>query len=175
MPANVPAGIVAPVPGNISSRSLLITDTNNFAPRLGMAYQLNSSTVLRAGVGTFFADDPFIGASGRLPANPPFNVQNSFTTDNVHPTLTLSGGFPANSLTGVVNPATVTLTAFNPNFKQGYVYHWSGGIQKQVKQYVFEANYVGTKGTQLPLTYNVNQDVAGGTSVAARRPFSGVQ
>jgi hypothetical protein len=172
-PANVPSSIVAAVPGNISSRSLLITDTNNFAPRLGVAYQLNSSTVLRAGAGTFFADEPFIGASGRLPANPPFNVQNTFTTDNVHPSLTLSGGFPANSLTGTVNPATVTLTAFNPNFKQGYVYHWSGGIQKQLRQYVFEANYVGTKGTQLPLTYNVNQDLAGGTSTAARRPFQG--
>jgi Carboxypeptidase regulatory-like domain/TonB dependent receptor-like, beta-barrel len=172
-PAGIPASLIGAVPGNIGSRSLLITDTNNFAPRLGVAYQLTPSTVLRAGAGTFFADDPFIGASARLPANPPFNVQNSFTTDNVHPMLTLSGGFPANSLTGVVNPATVTLTAFDPNFKQGYVYHWSGGIQKQLKQYVLEANYVGTKGTQLPLTYNVNQDVAGGTSTAARRPFQG--
>ncbi len=172
-PSTIPANLVAPVPSNIDSRSLLITDTNNLAPRLGLAYQVKSSTVLRAGFGTFFADDPFIGASGRLPANPPFNVQNTFSTDNVHPVLTLSGGFPANSLSGVVNPGTVTLTAFNPNFKQGYVFHWSGGIQQQVRQFVFEANYVGTKGTQLPLTYNVNQDVAGGTSVAARRPFQG--
>ncbi len=154
-------------------RSLLVTDTNNLAPRLGIAYQVRPSTVIRAGFGTFFADDPFIGASSRLPANPPFGVQNSFTTDNVHPTVTLSGGFPADSLTGPVNPATVTLSAFNPDFKQGYVYHWSGGIQQQFKGYVFEANYVGTKGTQLPLTYNVNQAIAGGTSVAARRPFPG--
>jgi Carboxypeptidase regulatory-like domain/TonB dependent receptor len=172
-PATIPASLIAPVPGSIGSRSLLITDTNNLAPRVGVAYQLTPSTVLRAGAGTFFADDPFIGASGRLPANPPFNVQNTFATDNVHPMITLSGGFPANSLTGVVNPATVTLSAFNPNFKQGYVYHWSGGLQQQFKQYVFEANYVGTKGTQLPLTYNVNQDIAGGTSTAARRPYQG--
>ena len=172
-PATVPASLIAPVPGNIDNRSLLITDTNNLAARVGAAYQLRPSTVIRAGFGTFFADQPFIGASGRLPANPPFNVQNSFTTDNVHPVLTLSGGFPANSLSGVVNPANVTLTAFNPDFKQGYVYHWSGGIQQQFRQYVFEANYVGTKGTQLPLTYNVNQALAGGTSVAARRPYLG--
>jgi hypothetical protein len=172
-PADVPASLVAPVPSGISSRSLLITDTNNFAPRLGLAYRITSTTVFRAGAGTFFADDPFIGASARLPANPPFNVQNTYTTDNVHPMLTLSGGFPSNSLTGTVNPSTVTLTAFNPNFKQGYVYHWSGGFEQQFKQYLFEANYVGTKGTQLPLTYNVNQDVAGGTSTAARRPYQG--
>ena len=172
-PATVPASLIALVPGNIDNRSLLITDTNNVAARLGAAYQLRPSTVIRAGFGTFFADQPFIGASGRLPANPPFNVQNTFTTDNVHPVLTLSGGFPANSLSGTVNPANVTLTAFNPDFKQGYVYHWSGGIQQQFKQYVFEANCVGTKGTQLPLTYNVNQSLAGGTSVAARRPYPG--
>lgn len=35
-------------------RSLMKNDMNNFAPRLGLAYQLSDRTVLRAGVGIFF-------------------------------------------------------------------------------------------------------------------------
>ena len=35
-------------------RSLMKSDMNNFAPRLGLAYQLSNRTVLRAGVGIFF-------------------------------------------------------------------------------------------------------------------------
>jgi hypothetical protein len=35
-------------------RSLMKNDMNNFAPRLGLAYQLSNKTVLRAGVGIFF-------------------------------------------------------------------------------------------------------------------------
>jgi hypothetical protein len=35
-------------------RSLMKSDMNNFAPRLGLAYQLTNRTVLRAGVGIYF-------------------------------------------------------------------------------------------------------------------------
>jgi hypothetical protein len=53
------------------------------------------------------------------------------------------------------------------------VYHWSFGVQQQVGQFVFDGNYVGTKGTHLSVNYNYNQALPGGTSVAARRPVQG--
>ena len=34
-------------------RSLVQSDKNNFAPRIGLAYQVNSNTVVRAGYGRF--------------------------------------------------------------------------------------------------------------------------
>ena len=173
VPPGIPAGIVANVPNYIGSRSLIKPDYNNAAPRVGFAYQATASTVLRAGAGLFYADNPAIGASARLPGNPPFSNSNSFQTNNLTPLLTLSGGFPANTLSRNINLSTAGLSAFAENFPQGNVYHWSFGLQQQVKQYVVEANYVGTKGTDLPLTYNLNQPFAGPGSVASRRPLGG--
>ena len=174
VPPGIPAGIVADVPNYIGSRSLIKPDYNNAAPRVGFAYQATASTVMRAGAGLFYADNPAIGASARLPANPPFFDSNSFQTNNLTPLLTLSGGFPANTLNQNINLSTATLSAFAENFPQAYVYHWSFGLQQQVKQFVVEANYVGTKGTDLPLTYNLNQPFAGPGSVASRRPLAGL-
>ncbi len=95
VPTGVPAGYVENVPAGVGSRSLMKTSYTNFAPRLGFAFQAAPSLVLRGGAGVFYADDPFIGASGRLPANPPYAISNSYPTDNISPILYLSSGFPA--------------------------------------------------------------------------------
>ncbi len=172
IPADVPSAYVENVPSGVDSRSLLKNLYKNFAPRLGFAYQAAPSVVLRGGAGVFYADAPFIGASGRLPANPPYAISNSYPTDNITPILYLSTGFPAGSVTAL-NFNSVNISAFSPDLKNGTVYHWSFGLQKQVREYVFEANYVGTRGTGLPLGYNINQAYAGPGSVASRRPFQG--
>ncbi len=171
VPTGVPPGVVASLPGDVDSRSLLQTDTNNIAPRFGLAYSAAQHTVIRGGFGQFFADDPAIGASSRLPANPPFFQDVTFPTNQITPVLTLSGGFPANTIGSNVNLVNATLSAWTPNFKQAYVYHWSFGVQQQVGQFVAETNYVGTSGFELPLTYDVNSPYPGGTSVASRRPY----
>jgi hypothetical protein len=172
VPAGIPSSLVENVPDDVGSRSLLKNSYTNFAPRLGFAYQATPSFVVRGGAGVFYADSPFIGASGRLPGNPPFAISNTYSTDNITPILSLSTGFPANALTSV-NPATASMNAFSPDLRNGTVYHWSMGIEKQLGSYVFDANYVGTRGVGMPLGYNVNQAYAGPGSVASRRPFQG--
>ncbi len=172
VPAGVPAAYVENVPAGLDSRSLMQIAWHNFAPRLGFAYQAAPSLVLRGGAGMFFADDPFIGASGRLPANPPYAISNSYPTDNITPALFLSNGFPANAVTAL-NFNSVNLVAFSPDMQNGKVYHWSFGAQKQLGQYVLEGNYVGTRATGMPLGYNLNQPYAGSGSVASRRPYPG--
>jgi Carboxypeptidase regulatory-like domain len=172
VPAGVPANYVENVPSGVGARSLLRTSYQNLAPRIGFALQATPSLVLRGGAGVFYADDPFIGASGRLPANPPYAISNSYATDNITPIVYLATGFPANAVTSV-DFTTVTMNAYAPDLRNGTVYHWSMGVQKQFGQYVFEANYVGTRGTGLPLGYNINQPYAGPGSVASRRPYPG--
>jgi Carboxypeptidase regulatory-like domain len=172
VPTGVPAGYVENVPAGVGSRSLMKTSYTNFAPRLGFAFQAAPSLVLRGGAGVFYADDPFIGASGRLPANPPYAISNSYPTDNISPILYLSSGFPAGAVTDL-NFNTVNMNVFSPDLQNGTVYHWSIGLQKQMGQYVFEGNYVGTRGTGLPLGYNINQAYSGPGSVASRRPYPG--
>ena len=172
VPAGVPAAYVENVPAGLGSRSLLKASYNNLAPRLGFAFQAAPSLVVRGGAGVFYADNPFIGASGRLPANPPYAISSSYATDNITPILYLSSGFPAGAVTDL-NFNTVNMNVFSPDLQNGTVYHWSLGLQKQMAQYVFEANYVGTRGTGLPLGYNINQSYAGPGSVASRRPYQG--
>jgi len=172
VPAGIPASAVENVPLAVDTRSLLKTSHTNFAPRLGFAYQAAPSLVIRGGAGIFYADSPFIGASGRLVANPPYAIANTYATDNITPILGLSTGFPANSV-NAVNFNSTNLVTFAPDLENGAVYHWSMGGQKQVGQYVFDVNYVGTRAVKLPLGYNVNQALAGAGSVASRRPYQG--
>jgi hypothetical protein len=173
VPAGIASAAVQTIPAEMNPRSLLITDNNNIAPRFGLAYQAAKNTVVRGGFGLFFADDPEIGASGRLVANPPFYQDVTFPTNQITPIITLAAGFPPNTIGSGFNLANASLIAFTPNFKQAYVYHWSFGIQQQVGQFVAEANYVGTSGFELPITYNVNNPYPGAASVAARRPYQG--
>lgn len=173
IPAGISPPLVSSIPYGVNSRALLTTDRNNLAPRVGFAYSVTQHTVLRGGFGQFFADDPAVGASARLPANPPFYQDATFPTNQITPILSLSGGFPANTLGRNVNLANSTVSAWTPNFKQAYVYHWSFGLQQQIGQFALEANYVGTSGFELPLTYDTNAPYPGAGSVASRRPEQG--
>ena len=174
IPSGLPASLVANIPDGVGSRSLMKADTNNFAPRLGLAYQVQPTLVIRAGGGVFYADEPAIGASARLVANPPFFQNNSYATDQINPILFLSTGFPENAIGQGVNISTAGLSAWAPDMPQAYVAHWSLSVQKQIKNYLFETAYVGTKGTGLPVTFNVNTPFAGAGSVASRRPAQGL-
>ena len=174
IPPGIPSQFVTPVPVGADLRSLLINNDANFAPRLGFAYQLTNKTVLRGGAGTFYADEPFIGGSGRLPANPPYYRDITFPTDQIHPVLQLSSGFPVNSLTNNFNIANASLISWAQDFKNGLVYHWSFGLQQQFGAFTSEANYVGTKGTDLPTSFNINAALPGAGSVASRRPYQGL-
>ena len=171
-PLGVPTRYIEDVPSGIDDRSLVKTFYNNLAPRVGFAFQARPSVVIRGGGGVFYADTPFIGASGRLPANPPYAIGNTYATDNITPLNLLSTGFPTGSVTSL-DFNSVNLVSFDPNLKNGVVYHWSLGLQKQIGQFVLESNYVGTRSTGLPLGYNLNQAYAGAGSVASRRPYTG--
>ncbi len=174
VPVAVASSVVAQVPVGVDTRSLLKPKLNNFAPRVGFAYQVAKNTVVRSGFGVFYADEPFIGGSGRPPANPPFYRDVTFTADQIHPITQLSTGFSPNVLTSNFNVANASLISWAQDFQNGYVYHWSFGLQQQIRGFTAEANYVGTKGTDLPTSYNVNAAFPGPGTVASRRPYLGL-
>ena len=174
VPPGIPPSLVTTIPLGLGNRSLLKADTNDLAPRLGLAYQLANHTVLRSGAGVFFADDPAVGATGRPVGNPPFLINATYPTDQIHPNLILKGGFPSDALsTGNLKLAATTLISWDPDFKQAYVYDWSFGLQQEVAKFLVEITYVGTKGTQLPVGFDYNQPLPGPGSVATRRPIQG--
>ncbi len=128
-------------------------DRNNFAPRIGFAWDLFGSgkTVVRGGYGIFYS--PLLtGAALSLAQNtqPSMNV-NLFdlfggTTCNGNP---LSYPLPADISCTPTPPQSVNaLTTVMPDT---YSQHWSFGVQQELlRNTVLEVSYVGNHGLKLP-------------------------
>src|SRR5581483_10891711 len=84
-------------------RALTFANYRNFSPRLGLAWRAGDKTAIRGGFGVFYGRDENVGILRRLPYNPPFITNATFTGDQVSPAFLLKDGFPANALarTGV--------------------------------------------------------------------------
>lgn len=169
VPSGIPPQFTTSVPEGVSASSLMRVDTNNFAPRLGFAYKLDMATVLRGGAGIFYGDHPIIGASGRLPANPPYRVNVNFATDSITPIVTLDAGFPADVLAPSFSPF-LSFNAWDPDAPQAEAYHWNLAAQHEFPWFVVEAGYTGSRGEKLSVNYNPNAPLPGPGSVASRRP-----
>src|SRR6185503_18833199 len=141
-PANSPVG-----------RSLVQPDKNNFAPRVGLAYQLTPETVVRAGYGRFFMLFERAGSEDQLSLNLPFLVNNVVSAANANSTannIRLQTGFNLSLSPSAVNVTTVRLRAVNPEAVDPSVGQWNLGIQRLLPgNMVATLDYVGTKGTHL--------------------------
>lgn len=96
---------------------------NNFSPRLGFAYQLDSrgNTVVRGGLGLFYIQEDLLDVSEAFLSNGvsrPFLVTTGPAFGNSNPIVT----YP-NSLTSFPSGAggTPSLVVFAPNFRSPYV------------------------------------------------------
>jgi hypothetical protein len=168
-----------------ASAGLVHSDFNNFAPRVGFAYQALSKLVLRSAFGVFYnasENGPYSNPSPGF--NPPYFVGETFAAPCGLPSANavldcsvpglgvLANGFPANSL---VDPNTPTLFSMDPYMRTPYVMQWHFTVQYQAGQNsLIEVAYVGSKGTKLYTFGNVNQaaptaDVS--APYAPRRPF----
>lgn len=176
IPDVIPSEFATTVPDGVSATTLMRLDTNNVAPRLGFAYKLRQQTVLRGGTGIFYGDHPTIGASARLPANPPFRVNVGYDTDLVTPLVTLNTGFPADALQPRFSPF-LSFNAWNPEAPQTEAYHWNLNVQHELPWVVIELGYTGSRGEKLSVSYDPNAPLPGPGAVGPRRPnpqFGGV-
>jgi hypothetical protein len=121
-------------------------DYKQWAPRLGVAYSLNSKTVIRAGAGVFYSNLITEGGMQSLEINPPNNVRVSFTTNKaLAPTLLLSNGFASNALS-VANASNVELVSYDRRGITPTDYQWNFNIQRQLPGGVLvEVGYYSNK------------------------------
>jgi Carboxypeptidase regulatory-like domain/TonB dependent receptor len=158
------------------SSGLISPDLTNFAPRVGLAYQITNKLVLRTGYGIFYGGEengPFSNPSPGF--NPPFFVTEEFTQpcflpdanpntpasncavvgpENI-PLGPLSQGFPADSL---VDPNTPTLFSENSPLPTPFVQQWHLGFQYQLpSEMLLDISYGGSHGENLFGMYNGNQ------------------
>jgi len=148
-------------------------DKNNFAPRVGFAWQLNQKTVVRGGFGIFYGGVGYyaIGVSGA--ANPPYFVSitiNSPTTA-AGTGLKLSDGFPADALNPAraVNPA---LYGQPQDFPYTEIYQGNLEVQRELwGGVVLSVAYVGSGTAKLRGGNNINAPKPGAGAPQPRRLF----
>ena len=143
-------------------------DWNNVAPRLGLAYQLTTKTVLRGAVGRFYGPSTLAAQGTVGPYG--FRVETPWVTtvDNLTPLNYLRNPFPqgfrpvpgaANGLlTGIGGRIEGPLSETTvPN-----MWHWNVTVQRELAANILvEAAYVGNRGRELSLGgeggYTLNQ------------------
>ncbi len=181
-PTITPSGQIVPGTGNLLN-GIGIAGQNGippqlvqnhwalFEPRVGFAWRpFGDDTVIRAGYGAYYervqGNDIY-----NVAPNPPFsNTATIFNTRLSNP----GGG------TGAILPPS--LTVYDPAYPTSQTQQYNFGIQRRLaKSVVADISYVGTKGTHLSDTRNINQPLpsgaaqvlAGTANVNQVRPYLG--
>jgi len=148
----------------------------NVAPRIGLAMKPfgDEKTVVRAGYGIYYNQVVAGNGISQLWRGIPFRVRQTFTNTNssTYPkpalTATWTNPFPI----GATNAGGFTPNGINPNYKTANYQQWSVTVDRELqKDLSLEVSYLGTKGTHLQESYNLNQPTPGAGAIQARRPY----
>lgn len=177
-PVGPPNGIVQAGNGTLPGvptvgDTLIPTDKNNFAPRVGFAYRLtdSDSLVLRGGYGIYYDrpstrlintqlfNYPYLGIGVGLLAPGVFR-----TFANPFIPLPAPGAFPvAETVPSPLNPLSpvgvpISGLFIDPDMRTPYVQQYNVNVQYEfIKNWLLEVGYVGSKGTKLLQVVTLNQ------------------
>jgi len=161
-----------------ADRALVDTHYDYVAPRLGVAYTPdNGKTAVRAAFGVSYFADNFGANGGTNERNYPFFQQIDLTSPTTFaPFRSVSDGLPT------FGPVTLAPTLTPPaGFAVFYIprhFHadsatmWNVGVQRELGwNTMMDATYVGTRGTNLFRSFNINVPDPGPGAVQPRRPY----
>ncbi len=152
-------------------RSVIGTDWNNFSPRIGFAYRVTDSTVLRGGYGVFLAGDILNNLRNNLSNQFPFAVVQNFPGVNARPNeVSLQNPFPT---TRERLAGTTSVRGYDLNPSTGYLQSWNFTIERAIfENTTIEMDYRGSKGTHLIRRYDFNQPYRTADSFVAGEGFT---
>ena len=173
--------------GDIYSRALVHPDKNNWAPRVGLAYQITPKTVVRSGYGISYIHFNRMGGENLLGYNGPAVVNLTINQIPTQPLCTgdnykncfrlMQQGYPA----GLVDPANfstlTTRTNYTPaDYRTSYVQSWHLTVQRELaKSLVLDVAYVGNRSNGLMILGDYNQArpnaLGENSTILARRPI----
>jgi hypothetical protein len=133
----------------------LVNDSRlNFAPRLGIAYQLNSKTVIRTGYGIFHAFPDVVNAVPSL--NPPSRVRFDLTGNNINPTVFIDRPMvPSDPFS--TTPINPFMTARDPNVRPDVTQMYNVTLQRQLGgAMVLEVGYMGSRSSRVLIDVPIN-------------------
>jgi hypothetical protein len=182
--------------GSLYNKALVHTPKLDFAPRFGVAYQLNPKTVIRSAYGLSFDQFNREGGENLLAYNGPYIINSDViqvapfafsstgtpqplcTGDNYAGCFrTVAQGYPDNFVDASNFSTLLAESRYIPkNIPTGYVQSWHLDVQRELaRNTVFTVSYIGEHGVKLWVLADYNQalaNAAGGTlSVQARRPI----
>ena len=149
-------------------------DKKDFAPRIGLAYRLTDKTVIRSGYGIFYESGRFKfldqmiwnspgygGATYNSGSMVPDPAMTYYTIADVWPAAqTVDRGtwpLPLGQDAGTLCYRCDTATTDQGTWQTTYMQRWSLDIQRELgKAVVATLGYVGSKGTHLPIQYDLN-------------------
>jgi hypothetical protein len=137
--------------GEVSSY-MIPWDKMDFGPRLGLAYNWRTKTVVRASFGIFYGGEENQGGNPNRGESVPFNFSPNFGATQATRTIGtfapnpffpggVSGGYPLNVFS---QDAQIAFRGVATNFRNSLVHKWSFGIQHELPwQTVLDVSYVG--------------------------------
>ncbi|PYV07250.1 MAG: hypothetical protein DMG07_29270 [Acidobacteria bacterium] len=153
--------------GKDTPRPVYDADNNNFAPRIGLAYQVGGNTVVRAGYGIFYIpyNQRFYAAAGSVPG---FDT-NTFSFSSLNGGLTFPNTVQDLFPTGLAQPIGSSLglqtflgqAFFLPQMPRAkpnaYSQRWQVGVQHVFAGSIkLEVRYVGNRTLKMPIAKNIN-------------------
>jgi hypothetical protein len=146
-------------------RALMRNDLNNFAPRLGIAYQVTDTTVIRAGAGLFY-NSTFMQEINDLRKFWPYLPQQLITYNRgAQPDFLISDPGP-----GFGSTQEVGGWPQNPNNRSPYSQQWNLFVQQQLlNDMTVEVGYVGSANRKQIGYHGWNNAVTPGPGPIAER------
>lgn len=148
-------------------------DNNNYAPRLGFAWDAfgQGKFLVRGGTGTFFVNPGTDYGQGH---NYPFRISQTFNNPQPNATTRIAGSnvFTLTAPFAGQASSAVTMSGKDKNARLGYVQKYSLGFQWEFRpNFVADIDYMGSLSRKLGSSVNINQPPPGSGSIDSRRPI----
>ncbi len=166
--------------GSLFERTLVNSDRNNLAPRLGLAYSVTSKTVIRGAYGISYVHQNRVGSADLLGINGPqvviATVNQSSPAD---PSFrTTQQGYPL-GLTDPrnFNPLLSNITYIPAELQAPLIQSYFFSVQRELmRNFTVDVAYVGNRGDNIPVIGDYNQaspqpSATANLSLQARRPI----
>lgn len=146
-------------------KALLDSDTNNIAPRIGMAWRIRPGTILRGGYGISYNSGAYSTIARQLAGQPPFATTNNAIGTALQP-LNLSDPFAGTSAGETTNTYGV-----DPRYALGLVQSWNADVSRDIRQvWNLGAGYTETRGSSLDIVRAPNRG-PDGLRIPGVQPF----